>query len=630
MLAGARGLVVVSGDAVIENGSRSGGLTRRHFLREVGIAGVAAADALAAPALAGAARSPRRRGRPTVAVLGGGIGGLTAAHELAERGFAVTVYERRAFGGKGRSLAVPRSARGGRRPLPGEHGPHSIYGFYQHIPDTLRRIPFASNPNGVFDNLTALPEIRFARARGDGEFTIWGGDRRPSPTDPQLDFVAKFATHLPPDDLAYFLRRAAVFFSSCDARRFGEFEHISYWDFIGAEHRSDDYQELLGDAFTRGTVAQPLKTASARTIGAFVEALLYSLLGRCGNGPAARVFDRPKNEAWFDPWVAHLRRLGVRLRLGETVTGLDVHRGRIIGARLRGPRGTHTVAADWFVCALPVERARRLLSPAVLRADPGLESMRDLRARWANTIQYFLREPTPITRGVVDHVDSPWALYSISEAQLWPSRDLPRDYGDGQVRDCLSVAISDLDVPGVLYGKPARDLTPRQVARETWVQMQQHLNRPGRERLPDSLMHSWYLDPGLVFSRAAGRFVGNHDQLVSYTVGSWKNRPQAATAIPNLVLAADYVQNSAPFASTEAANEAARHAVNALLERSGSNAAPAHVYPMYRPPEWEPLKRIDEGLYRAGRPNTLDVPGAPASALASLPHPFDVAMRRHR
>src|SRR6266700_6024351 len=36
-----------------------------------------------------------------VAVLGGGVGGLSAAHELIERGFDVSVYERRdVIGGK--------------------------------------------------------------------------------------------------------------------------------------------------------------------------------------------------------------------------------------------------------------------------------------------------------------------------------------------------------------------------------------------------------------------------------------------------------------------------------------------------------------------------------------------------
>lgn len=90
--------------------------------------------------------------------------GLTAAHELAERGYAVTVYERRALGGKARSMDVPGSARGGRRPLPAEHGFRFIPGIYHNLPDTMRRIPFPGNPNGVWDNLVAPREMMFARA----------------------------------------------------------------------------------------------------------------------------------------------------------------------------------------------------------------------------------------------------------------------------------------------------------------------------------------------------------------------------------------------------------------------------------------------------------------------------------
>ena len=59
----------------------------------------------------------------TVAILGGGIGGLSAAHELAERGFEVVVLEgRSAPGGKARSMPVPGSGVDGRADLPAEHG----------------------------------------------------------------------------------------------------------------------------------------------------------------------------------------------------------------------------------------------------------------------------------------------------------------------------------------------------------------------------------------------------------------------------------------------------------------------------------------------------------------------------
>jgi len=67
---------------------------------------------------------------PTVAVLGGGVGGLSAAHELVERGFDVRVYESRAlFGGKARSFGVPGSGTGGRADLPAEHGFRFFPGF---------------------------------------------------------------------------------------------------------------------------------------------------------------------------------------------------------------------------------------------------------------------------------------------------------------------------------------------------------------------------------------------------------------------------------------------------------------------------------------------------------------------
>src|SRR5437764_11158512 len=121
------------------------GRSRRQFLRDTALAGVATMSGLVGvPASAGAAPSG-----PRVAVLGGGVAGLSAALELAERNFRVTVYERKALGGKARSIPVPQSATGGRRSLPGEHGFRVFPGFYWNLGDTMRRIPFAGNQQAM-------------------------------------------------------------------------------------------------------------------------------------------------------------------------------------------------------------------------------------------------------------------------------------------------------------------------------------------------------------------------------------------------------------------------------------------------------------------------------------------------
>ena len=81
---------------------------------------------------------------PKVIVIGGGVAGLTAAHELAQRGFEVDVYEaREAWGGKARSQPVPGSGTNGRKDLPGEHGFRFYPRFYRHVVDMMKRTPTA-------------------------------------------------------------------------------------------------------------------------------------------------------------------------------------------------------------------------------------------------------------------------------------------------------------------------------------------------------------------------------------------------------------------------------------------------------------------------------------------------------
>lgn len=581
-------------------------LSRRRVLQGAGAVGAATFLTQAAPAPAFA----RARGR-RVAVLGGGMAGLAAAHELAERGFEVTVYEPTALGGKARSIPVPHTGTAGRRDLPGEHGFRFFPGFYHHVPDTMRRIPFHGNANGVWDNLVEAKNDKFLRAgdRADGGPFGIGPDYQGLLT---VDGMRRYLMDVlyqrgvPPQELAFFVDRLMVFLTSSDERRFGEWEYVSWWDFIRAKTKSKEYQKVLAAGLTRNVVAAKETVASTRTIGHMGEAFLYNMMGRGNDGAVDRVLDLPTNEAWIQPWVRLLRRLGVRFELGRRVTSLRVEHGEVTGARLRDAAGRRTtVSADWFVCAMPAERARRLWSRDVLSVDPTLGLMDDLFTDWMVGIQLYLRRRVDISAGHLTFIDAPWALTALTQAQFWPDRDFPKDYGDGTAMDSFSVDISNWDAPGILYGKPAKRCTHREIAHEVMAQIRRH--HTAGDKLPDGIVHSWFIDPGVRWDAALRR---NHNAtpLLVNTVGSWVKRPTAATAIPNFFVAGDFVQTDVDLATMEGANEAGRAATNALLDAAGSTAERVRMFKLYRPPEFEAAKAADAELYREGRPNAFDVP----------------------
>ncbi|WP_425580699.1 hydroxysqualene dehydroxylase [Streptomyces thermospinosisporus] len=580
------------------------------------MAGSAAAGGAAALGTARTARaadhSPAARGSGSVAVLGGGVAGLTAAHELAERGFRVTVYERRALGGKARSMGVPGSARGGRRELPAEHGFRFIPGIYHNLPDTMRRIPFPGNRNGVWDNLVAPSEMSFARTgREDLRLPLpWPGHRPPDLTFDDvrraLTAVLESVRGIPPHEAAYFVNRVLVFMTSCDERRNDTWEATPWWDFIRAGRMSRDYQRLLAIGVTRNIVATRAEEASTRTVASLLEAFLFNGTGRGADGPLDRILNAPTNEAWIDPWVAHLESLGVAFEIGRTVREVLYEGGRVTGVRVADPSGrTRTVTADHYVCAMPVQHARRTWGPALRAAEPQLARCDRLQTDWMTGIQFYLTESAPLLDGHLNCVDSPWALTAIQQARHWEQHDFPSDYGDGSVVDCLSVDISEWDKPGILYGRTAKQCTRAEVAKEVWEQLKAALNDTGRTVLRDGALHSWFLDPGV--DGIGTPHPVNEDELLIHPVGTFHNRPTAATRIPNFFLAGDYVAVDIDLATMEGANASARAAVNALLDRVGSDAPRCPITRLYRAPEFEVLKRHDRNRYRWGLPNALDL-----------------------
>lgn len=598
---------------------RNDRVTRRRFLAGLGVAG---ASAVVLPG--------RARALPghvpgdfvaQVAVLGGGVGGLTVAHELAARGFAVTVFEPKALGGKARSIPKAGTGRGGRADLPGEHGFRFFPGFYKNVPDTMSRIPIVGVSNGVLSHLVDAQQEMFVFEQGQAflfptfdEYGFGEGLR-------SLITTVGLASSIPPNEIEYFARKILVFQTSSDARRESQWDNTSWWDFVNAEHFSPQYQRVFGNGLTKDLVAAKGTKASTRTIGLMALAFVYSALSQAspevrrqsGYGAPDRLLDAPTNEAWIDPWVAHLQTLGVRFVTGYAAERLQVEGRRISGATLVDGTGLRRqVVADHYVAAMPVERARVLFDAAVRGAAPELNGLDHLEYDYMNGIQFFLnRAPRTPIRGHAAYLVSPWALTSIEQGLFW-KRNLAATHGDGRLREILSVDISEFFTPGILHGKAAIDCTADEIAAECWAQLKQARNTnnsSGDIELADDMLIDWMLDPAVVFR--AGQPAVSTEPLLINTVGALARRPRAATSISNLFLAADYVRCDIDLATMEGANEAGRQAANAILDRTGSTATRATLQGLWEPAEYAAAKQADEQRYRAGQPNLLDV--TPAS-----------------
>ena len=521
---------------------------------------------------------------------------MSAAHELAERGFDVTVFETGAEpGGKARSMAVPRTGAGGRRDLPGEHGFRFFPGFYRHLPDTLRRIRVPDGGSTAFDHLVPAEDFQIARA---GRRELIGPIRFPQTPDDVRDgvrFLFRYAAEsgVSAPEMAYVLNRLFLLLASCDERRFGQYEELSWWEFSGAADRSQAYQLFLADGLTRSLVAARARELSARTGGLIVLQLLFDM-GRA-DGQVDRLLDGPTNDVWIDPWLAQLRGRGVDYRRRHDVQGI----------RCAGD-GDEEIRADHYVPAPPVEQMQLLADRALCRADPALAGVHALETRWMNGIMFYFDRPVPIVRGHTIYLDSEWSLTSISQQQFLARR--PR-----RVRRRIG--------PGHPLGRH-----PRMAARRRQRQERDEVHAPGdprrglaaarraSQRRRDAGARGGgdrHLVPGSGDPVPEPIEATNLELLLIDTAGSWRSRPDAVPAerrkthgraLANLYLAADYVRTYTDLATMEVANEAARRAVNGILDADEAQAERCMVRKLDEPLLLlAPARALDRILHRLGR-----------------------------
>lgn len=617
---------------------------------------------------------------PKVVILGGGVAGMSAAHELIERGFAVDVYEKKPLylGGKARSVDVPGSTNvtpgGTTLPLPGEHGFRFFPGFYKHITDTMKRIPYTSptgkkNRLGVFDNLVDVTRVGIFRNGKTPITTIVSFPKSLADIEAAIAVLHTHDTGLLPGEARFFAHKIWQLMTSCQRRRDLDYEKVGWWQFMDADNHSPAYQHLLVEGLTRTLVAANAKLASTKTGGDIFIQLLFNIANPGMH--TDRVLNGPTNDVWLKPWEDYLVGRGVRFFKGALVEKVICTDNKVLSVEIQdwqktqaaqpvapsfslygiAPPTVNTSAekvpdyvaydppaqGDYFLLATPVEVVSAVLDDALKQRIGSLQHIDDLAAdvAWMNGIQFYLNEPVEIVKGHCIYVDSEWALTSISQLPFWVDFDSTKR-SDGAVKTIFSVDISDWDTPslaepGLPSMKANKCQTFDEIADRVWAQLKRSLNVDGLVLLRDEMRYATYVDtngmpykgfyldhslneqaPPAATDKAAS-VVGekpaekcdlvNHEPLLINTVNSWAERPDAfLPGLDNLFLASDYVRTNTDLATMEGANEAARRAVNCIIETAGAKAPYCEVWDLHEPSFFKPLKWFDEWRYRHGMP----------------------------
>jgi len=534
-----------------------------------------------------------------IVVLGGGVAGLSAAHELVERGFIVEVYEKdTTLGGKAQSNTKVYVGGGGGLPLPGEHGFRFFPGFYQHLPDTMSRIPVAGT--NAANNLVTAKQT--AIAQETKPLFIFLTHIPKTLQDWQLvleDWFGRSELGLKTGEAEFFVSRLLKFLSTCSKRRFAELENIKWWDYVDAQNRSLQYQKLCAAGLTRSLVAMQAEVASTRTVGTILVQMMMSMTSQAAT--MDRVLNAPTNDAWITPWTNYLTGKGVKFFIDHEVQGFQFDGSKITGVTVKTSGGNQTVTGDYYLAAFPVEVAQTLFTASLQNAAPSLKGIGNLKIEWMNGIQFYLARDVRCCAGHIICADSSWAITCISQPQFWNGVNMTT-FGDGTIAGIMSIDISDWDTPGTkTTTKTARQCTSaKQIADETWAQLLDHLSATNQPLMSGDQKDS-FLDPSITFP--VNPTTANSQPLLVNTIGSWANRPEATTEISNLFLASDYVRTNTDLATMEGANEAARRAVNGILSASNSTAMPCGVWKFNEPTIFDGLKKIDEWLFDHNLPN---------------------------
>ncbi len=563
----------------------------------------------------------------SVAIFGGGIAGLTVAHELVERGHDVVLYEKDSFLG-----GMAKSVRDLFNGVPSEHSWRAYAHFYDNLYDILGRIVMR-------EGYTSIPmEDVKSHNTPESLWTTYKG---------RVYDITNFVPHHPGGsiilkaggrDLEHVWEENGVMFHSdsrlvqkrlkayeigilpttegfsnsagvVDNLNHNDIEFVvtsgsrinvmdvpyllySHLKAVMSNHtRPDELYSTLKGRVSKGTwdylahflgasgFGFDINTIGMRQYALFLQKTLFR--------PGWTTMNRPTSEAWIEPWLKYLQSLGLRVHLNSELYHINTMAEQVVSCQVKRNGRLVTMEADeYFFCVNP-----NLSHPIFERSGMDLlaTQFRDLSVV-NNQIGFvigFHTEVTPPKKGFSLN-DSLYGIMLYPQDQFW-LKNVDLGYG---VQSLWSGTIVTPYRKG-MSGKSATDMTRSELEREIFNQV--------------------FTDKYFAPYRNSVEFVRIYDEW-KYTNGrlttpnpKWVNtltnesyRPSQKTSYTNFYLAGAHTRTSVDIWCMEGAVESGKLACQAMLG-DGVDVYDHNILSL------NILRQIDGWLYRVGLPNIMDV-----------------------
>jgi squalene-associated FAD-dependent desaturase len=483
--------------------------------------------------------------RPTVAIVGGGLAGLSAAAALCELGFRVTLFEaRRNLGGRAGSFQDDDGAEI-------DHCQHVGMGCCTNLADLCRRL-------GLADLIRRDHVLHFFGPDGrrhDFQASRW----LPAPL--HLAKALWGMKFLSPRDRAA-IARALFTMARASPSRLRDEPTVGEW--LEKQKQSPAAIRSFWSVVLVSALGESLDRASflaARKV--FVDGFLshrdaYKV--DIPTAPLGEIYRRASR------WLTDR---GVRVRTGEPVAALipDSERRRIDALELAGGRRE---TFDYFLCAVPWRRLPALLSEFTNDWAAKIDS-----APITGVHLWFDRQVTDLPHAVL-----------VDRLTQWVFRRAPLEWGDAAP---LSFS-TDSDGQAEFENRSG-DKSPHS---KSYLQVVISASRDLAGRPRDEIVNEVVGDLRAVFPAAANaalfraRIVTQKEAVFSMQPGLDAIRPAAATAFCNLALAGDWTRTGWP-STMEGAVRSGRLAAQAIVQaedRSRADAPPINLLTPDLPRGW--------------------------------------------